>query len=149
MERASSPPRYVFPSLHSPRSHPQYLAAMIDGQAGTETLVNARGVHAMEVLCLTESTTDCSRYTYLDLNNVRPGTATAPRTSILPNWAEVGCIGSCSCTTLPTTFELYLGSLNPVAVTQQFNEALLYGVFVYPPRCAGVRPNPDHQRAST
>ncbi|KAI0793693.1 hypothetical protein C8Q74DRAFT_1435957 [Fomes fomentarius] len=68
-------------------------------------------------------------------NSVRPD-ATVP--SILLTCAGVGCTGSCSRTPLPTTFEVCLGEVafSSVAVTQQFNEALPYGVFVGPPGCA-------------
>ncbi len=50
----------------------------------------------------------------------------------------MGCTGSCSRTPLPTTFEVWLGEVafSSVVVTQQFNEALPYGVFVGPPGCA-------------
>ncbi|KAI0793664.1 hypothetical protein C8Q74DRAFT_1215207 [Fomes fomentarius] len=68
-------------------------------------------------------------------NDVHPDAGVS---SILVTCTGAGCSGTCYNTPLPLMFETCLGvpAFNSVAVTQQFNEALPYGVFVGPPGCA-------------
>ncbi|KAI0703958.1 hypothetical protein C8Q76DRAFT_631777 [Earliella scabrosa] len=62
--------------------------------------------------------------------------ATVP--SVLITCTEANCGGNCDFTGLPTAFNTCEGLpvFNSVAVSQQFNEALAYGVFVGPSGCA-------------